>query len=112
MTNELEKIEKVTLKLLRAKLGKFVDRVTIREDVDYDDESALFIDAYLDHTAPSDLGKQFIFSHLYLREKLQEIGENRFPYLTTRRPDTDQRPMDMILNPRTESGSRAKRRVA
>ena len=111
-TQSVKKYEVLALKLLRKELGPFVKKVTIREDIDYDDEPALFIDAVLSERAPADLGKKFIFSHLYLRRELEQIGETRFPYLTTRRPKSDNRPTDYILSPKTGQGSRSKRRAS
>jgi len=111
-SQNLKKYEALALKLLRKELGSYVEKVTVREDIDYDDEPALFIDAILSEKAPADLGKKFIFSHLYLRRELERVGENRFPYLTTRRPKSDNRPTDFILSSKTGQGSKSKRRAS
>lgn len=85
----LDRYETLALRLLRRELGPYVAAVTIREGVDHTDEPSLFFQAVLDSTAPDDLGRSFIFSHLYLREALEREGETRFPYLETLRPGSN-----------------------
>ncbi len=100
----------LALELLRRELGPFVADVTVREDFDHDDQPALFFEAVLDASAPADLGMDFVFSHLHLREALEKTGETRFPYLRTRRSTTLGLPGDMILKTPSGTGSSVRKR--
>jgi len=97
MTKTLATYETLALKLLKKELGQFVESVHVEEKLDHADDPALFFDANLDETAPSDIGKKFIYAHFLLRNRLEAKGEMRFPYLTTRRPRSDNKPTDQIL---------------
>jgi hypothetical protein len=107
---DLEQYQKLALDLLQDELGSFVADVEVKEGLDYDEQPALFFEAVLDNTAPSDLGRAFIFSHLHLRRALEDRQEFRFPYLATRRPGGSGAPDDVILKS-SGSASVAKRRV-
>lgn len=112
MVDHLKKIETATLKLLRKELGKFVDRVTVREDYDFADEEALFFVAHLNKDAPENLGNKFIEAYFLLRRELEKLKENRFPYLDTQRPLGDVRPTDRFIRTRPVNGNLSKRSSA
>jgi hypothetical protein len=108
----LDSYKKLANKIFKKELGSFVRGIEVREDVDTSDDDALFFELYLDENAPRDLGRNFLFAHLYLRQKLEELDEYRFPYLNTRRPDVLNRVAETILKPPMGRGSQSVRRVA
>jgi hypothetical protein len=97
-TNKLDKYKKLALELFKKELGDFVAGVDVREDYDFKDDEALFFEIYLDPTAPDNIGKKFILSHLKLREDLEGEDEFRFPYVSTRRPSASAQFEDIIIN--------------
>jgi len=109
MVETTDKYKQIALELLKEKLGKFVYGVTVTEKLDHNEEASLFFEAQLDETAPSDLGSDFVFSHLYLRRELESRGEMRFPYLATKRRGTTT-PGDIIL--RSDHGSATRRKAS
>ena len=111
-SQNFKQYEALALKLLRKELGSFVEKVTVKEDSDCADEEALFFDAYLKSDAPADLGKQFVSGYLLLSRALEKLGEERFPYLGTRRPGANAPPKEVILKTRRGEGSLAKRTPA
>ena len=102
-----KKFEDMVLKLLQNRMGHFVESVSIRSGYDHHDEESLYIEATLNEDAPIDLGKEFIFSQLELKEALQAEGENRFPYLSTKRLD-GKHPTDITI--KSEIGVITKRK--
>ena len=110
--NALDTYKKLAKKIFKKELGNFVTQVDLREDVDFSEDEALFFDVHLDQTAPFDLGKDFLFAHLSLRQQLEELNEHRFPYVDTRRPYPSDMPTDTILKSRKGSGSQSVRRSA
>lgn len=93
----LDEYKKLALELFRLKLGSDVESVDVREDYDFKDDEALFFEIFLTQTAPDDIGRNFMSSHLLLRKELEKLGEIRFPYVSTRRPASGQHIEDMII---------------
>lgn len=93
-------IQVVAEKILRPALGAFgYERAEVRSGVDYSDEPAIYVDAVLSKGAP-DLGPGVLMNaHHALSEALLAEGEERFPYLGTKRLDDDDRPEEVILKP-------------
>ena len=108
-SDPLKKYEKIAKKLLRAHMGKYVENVSIHAGTDHLDDESLFVEASLDESAPIDLGWEFIISQHSLKEALQAEGENRFPYLSTKRRDNKQ-PTDITI--KSEFGIMTKRKSA
>ena len=108
----LQSYQSLAQKVLRGELGTYVSKVEVREDYDFADEEALFFEAYLKKDAPRDLGKQFVSAHVLLRRALEALGEERFPYLNTRRPVGDNEPTEMFLKTPRREGSLARRTSA
>ena len=88
-THSVKTYEVLALELLRKELGPFVESVTVREDVDYDDEPALFFDAWMDDDAPPDLGVGVMNGHWEVKKALESNNDLRFPYLTIRHKQSD-----------------------
>ena len=74
--------------VLRPELDVFgYDRVTIREDVDHENEPSLFVDVFLKAGSPLIKGETSNSAHHALGQSLLGRGEARFPYLRIRYPD-------------------------
>lgn len=103
--------QRLALDLLRRELTPHITGVSVKEGEDFAQEQALFFEAHLDEDAPADIGgENFLNAHVRLFDELEKLGERRFPYLSTSRPDGDKRPRDLILNTRLDP--RRKRRGA
>lgn len=98
----------LALSIFKQKLGNVLDGVVVRDYVDHNDDAALFFELQLGKDAPSPLGSEFIYGHLDLRRALEDLGETRFPYLSTRRVAGGA--SETIL--RTPEGSVAKKRAS
>lgn len=93
-------IQAVADKILRPALGAFgYERAEVRSGFDYSDEPAIYVDAVLGKGSP-DLGPGILMNaHYALSKALLAEGEERFPYLGTRRLDDDDRPEEVIIKP-------------
>ena len=75
-------IRELAERVLRSELGSLgLDRIDVREDRDYADDPALFVDAFLKAGSPPVAGEVSTRVHHALSRKLLEAGEDRFPYL-------------------------------
>ena len=83
--DKLRDYQELALDVFRKKLGSYVTRIHVREDLDQQAEPALFFEVQLGNAVPLPLGPDFIYAHLDLRRALEDLGETRFPYLSTRR---------------------------
>lgn len=97
--NDVE-IQVIADRVLRSQLGRFgYQRAEVRSGHDYSDEPAVYIDAVLGEGAPSLEQNTLMDAHLALSNALLEKGEERFPYLQTKRLGDDDRPEDVIVKP-------------
>lgn len=79
-------IEAVADRVLRAELGRFgYERTEVRSGFDHSDEPAVYVYAVLGMDAPPLEGDAFIKAHSALNRALLDAGEERFPYLRTKR---------------------------
>ncbi len=83
--DKLRDYQELALDVFRKKLGSYVTGIHVREDLDQQEEPALFFEVQLGGAAPLPVGPEFIYAHLDLRRALEDLGETRFPYLSTRR---------------------------
>lgn len=83
--DKLRDYQELALDVFRKKLGSYVTGIHVREDLDQQEEPALFFEVQLGNAAPLPLGPEFMYAHLDLRRALEDLGETRFPYLSTRR---------------------------
>jgi hypothetical protein len=93
-------IQAVAEKILRPALGNYgYERAEVRSGNDFSDEPAIYVDAVLGKGAP-DLGPGVLMNaHYALSEALLAEGEERFPYLGTKRLNDDDRPEEAVLKP-------------
>lgn len=97
--NDVE-IQLIADRVLRSQLARFgYQRAEVRSGLDYSNEPAVYIDAVLGEGAPSLEPNTLMDAHLALSNALLEKGEERFPYLQTKRLDDDDRPEDVVLKP-------------
>lgn len=97
--NDVE-IKAIADRVLRSQLAQFrFEGVEVRSGLDYSNEPAIYIDAVLGEGAPSLEPNTLMDAHLALSNALLEKGEERFPYLQTKRLGDDDRPEDVILKP-------------
>jgi hypothetical protein len=88
-------IQAIADRVLRDALGKFrYERAEIRSGLDYSDEPAVYVYAVLGEGAPQLEPKVLMNANVALSDALLAQGEDRFPYLETRRLDDDDRPED------------------
>jgi hypothetical protein len=84
-------IRELAERVLRSELGSLgLDRIDLREDRDYADDPALFVDAFLKAGSPPVAGEVPTRVHHALSRKLLEAGEDRSPYLRVRHPDDEE----------------------
>ena len=84
-------IRELAERVLRSELGSVsLDRIDVREDRDYADDPAHFVDAFLKAGSPPVAGEVSTRVHHALSRKLLEAGEDRFPYLRVRHPDYEE----------------------
>lgn len=92
-------IRDIADRILRAELGRFgYERAEVHSGFDHSDEPAIFVDAILSADAPPLPGNAIIDAHFALSQALLAGGEDRFPYLRTKRLG-DELPEDVILRP-------------
>jgi len=85
-----EGLTRIVDEIVRAKLTPYgLDHVDIREDVDHDNEPALFIDAVLKPNSQLIEADIYNGAHRALRDALVKFGEHRFPYFFIRHPDEE-----------------------
>lgn len=90
-------LQAIADRVLRPALGAFrYERAEVRTGRDYSDEPAVFVDAVLGKGAPELGSMTLIDAHFALSEALLAEGEERFPYLRTKRLDDDDRPEEVI----------------
>jgi len=82
---DIAEYQQLALRVFKQKLGDLVADVVVREGLDHEEEPALFFEVQIGAAAPVPLGPNFIWAHVDLRRALEERGETRFPYLSTRR---------------------------
>jgi hypothetical protein len=93
-------IQAIADHVLQDRLGRFgYQRAEVRSGLDYSNEPAVYIDAVLGEGAPSLEPNTLMDAHLALSNALLENGEDRFPYLQTKRLGDDDRPEDVVLKP-------------
>jgi hypothetical protein len=86
-------IQAIAEKVLGATLGAFgFQRAEARSGIDHSDEPAVFVDAILAAGAPPIPGQVSMDARLALSDALLAAGEERFPYLRTRRLGDDDLP--------------------
>ncbi|MGJ0506625.1 MAG: hypothetical protein ACR652_05710 [Methylocystis sp.] len=86
--------------VLRTRLGRFgFQRAEVRSGVDYSNDPAVYVDAVLGEGAPSLEPDTLMNAHLALSDALLEKGEERFPYLQTKRLGDNDRPEEVALKP-------------
>lgn len=92
-------IQVVADRVLRAELGKFgYQRTEVRSGFDHSDDPAVYVDAVLGVGAPPFEATTLFEAHAALSRALLAEGEERFPYLRTRRLGDDL-PDDVVLRP-------------
>lgn len=92
MTNE--EIARAVDEVLRGELKRAgYDHSEITSGLDHEDEPALFITAHLTDSTRRSEGALYSRAHVRLRERLSELGENRFPYLNFQFKD-DLKPLE------------------
>ena len=74
------------------------ERAEVRSGRDNGDEPAVYVDAVLGEGAPALSGSVVIDAHVALSHELLARGEERFPYLRTRRLG-DELPNDTLSGP-------------
>ncbi len=82
---EVAEYRELALGVFRQKFGDLIADVVVQEGIDHQEEPALFFEVQIGAAAPVPLGPNFIWAHVDLRRALEELGETRFPYLSTRR---------------------------
>ena len=95
----VDRISHLIEQTVRSQLGGIVDQVVTRFEDDFEGEPSLFTDVLLNDTAPTDLGWRFATTRVSVLNALKDIGENRFPYLSTKRPNDDY-PEDLTIKSR------------
>ncbi len=88
-SNYANRIKDLVETTVRGELGGIVERVETRFEDNYEGEPSLFTDVVLTETAPADLGRRFTLTRVAVLNALREIGEDRFPYLATKRPQDE-----------------------
>lgn len=79
-------IQTIADHVLRPALGPFrYERAEVRTGRDYSDEPAVYVDVVLGVGAPALGPMTLIDAHVALSRALIEGGEERFPYLRTKR---------------------------
>lgn len=58
------------------------DHASVESGRDHEDQPALFIVAYVTNSDEKTNGSLFSNAHVSVRERLREMGEMRFPYLS------------------------------
>lgn len=85
-----EGLKKIIDEIIRTKLEPYgLDHVDIKEDVDHDNEPALFVDAVLKPNTQLIEAEIYGDAHRALRDALHKYGESRFPYFFIRHPDDE-----------------------
>lgn len=94
-----DRISHLIEQTVRLQLGGIVDKVTTRFEDDFEGEPSLFTDVFLNDTAPADLGWRFATTRVAVLNALKDIGETKFPYLSTKRPN-DEYPEELTIRSR------------
>ncbi len=93
-------IQAVAEQVLRSRLAAFgFQHVEVRSGLDYSNEPAVYVDAILGDGAPALASTTLMDAHLALSDALLARGEDRFPYLQTKRIGDDDRPDEIVLKP-------------
>lgn len=93
-------IQAVADHILRSRLAPFgFQRAEVRSGLDYSNEPAVYVDAVLGEGAPALEPTTLMDAHLALSDALLAQGEDRFPYLQTKRLGDDDRPDEIVLKP-------------
>jgi hypothetical protein len=80
-----DEIVRVADEILGRELKKAgYDHADVASGLDHEDEPALFIVAYLTNSNEKNNGSLYSNAHVSLRERLRDLGEARFPYLSFR----------------------------
>jgi len=83
---EAAQIQALADKVLRAELGRFgYQGAEVHSGFDHSEEPAVYIAAILGVNAPPLEGATLIDAHVALSRALLAAGEDRFPYLRTKR---------------------------
>ena len=97
--NDLQ-IKLIADRVLQEQLGKYgYMGAEVRSGLDHSDEPAVYVKALLGEGGPAMEPTTLMSAHLALSDALLAEGEERFPYLETKRSNDDDRPEEMILRP-------------
>lgn len=80
--------EKVLTEIIRKQFdGSALDEIKIHSGIDHAGEQALFVNVRLKEGKKRLTPEKSVDLHLVMRDALQDIGDDRFPYLTFSAPD-------------------------